>query len=230
MAVKILQRRPGSRISGLSGPRRLFSGHSSLPELGPHIPYPEPPSKVVSSLSALKGLLSGVSESAASAMQHRRAADDMPLSFFERVNEFIARNAPNIEPGAVMDTLSKAKVPILVTLGVAAAAGLGYLAYRLYKHFTAKSAQETITTIMEDFRSVAPSIFEVSGWPEQIKADVTAAVNAGPEEMVKRVAEIKATLISKQQKTDPKRGGGGINVFQRLPPFAQMKGTGIMTI
>jgi hypothetical protein len=155
----------------------------------------------------------------------RKSASGEALTFAQKVSEFIARNAPKVEPGAVMDILQKAKTPLLVTLGVTAAAGLIYLAYKLYKHFTEKSARETVETIMADLRNVAPDIFNVPGWEAQVETDVMNAVTSGPENMVNEIARIKATLIDKQQKTNPRGMGAGINMF----PGTHC-GAGVMTV
>lgn len=218
MAVKVLMRRPGPSIG-------------SLPIGGP--------SNAVSAIDGLKGMLSGAADKIARFASGtdfaRKSASGEALSFTEKVGEFIARNAPHIEPGAVAELLMKAKTPLLITLGVTAAAGLVYLAYKLYKHFTEKSARETVETIMADLRNVAPDILTVPGWEDQVKEDVWKAVNSGANNMVNEVARIKATLLDKQQKTNPKGMGAGINMFKHTPiprirATPRGKGAGMMTI
>jgi len=178
-------------------------------------------------ISSLAGLTSSLGEKISSAFATRKSASGDALGFAERVGEFISRNVPSIEPGVVMDLMLRAQTPLLIALGVTAAAGIVYLAYRLYKHFTEKNAKDTINTIMEDLRNIAPDVFKVEGWSEQIEADVADAVTAGPEEMIKRIAEIKTKIFEKQHATDPKKIGGGINVFRKS---SNARGAGLMTI
>lgn len=206
MSVKILMRRPG-------------------PSLGSVLSQPSPPP--VSSLPTFKNILTGLGDKISSAFATRKSASGDALSFVEKVGEFIARNVPSIDPITVMNLMSAAKVPALAALGVAAAAGIVYMAYRLYKHFTEKGARETIETIMKDLRDTAPDVFNVPGWAEQIEEDVTTAVGAGPEEMINKIAQIKNTLIEKQRATAPKNIGAGLNVFGALPYPVQMKGTSV---
>lgn len=215
MSVKVLMRRPG-------------------PKIGSIIPQSTPS---VSSLPGLKTMFSNLGDKLSSAFATRKSASDGPLSFIEKVGEFVSRNAPSVDPITVMSLMSAAKVPTLVALGVAAAAGIVYLAYKLYKHFTEKGARETIEVIVKDLRNVAPDIFNVPGWAEQIEADVTAAVNSGPEEMINKIAAIKATLLEKQKATAPKNLGSGINMFiqphRHIPTNLHSihgHGAGLMTI
>ena len=186
--IKVLMRRPGA-VSSVQ------------PAAGNHI---------VSSLGALGNRLS---DAAASAFATRKSADGGPLSFISKVCEFIARNGPDIDLSFIVNALAGLKTPILITLGVAAVAGLVYLAWKLYKHFTAGGAASATKTIMEDLQSIAPDLFGVPGMPEAIADQVSAAVQAGPTEMVREVAEIKADVMQKQHKIDPGRAGSGINYF-----------------
>lgn len=213
MSVKILMRRPGPQI-----------GSTILPSSAP----------TVSSLPSIKNILAGVGSKISSAFATRKSASGEALSFVEKVGEFIARNVPSVDVSTVIGLMSAAKIPVLAALGVAAAGGIVYLAYKLYKHFTEKGAKETIATIMKDLRDIAPDIFNVPGWAEQIETDVAAAVESGPEEMINKIADIKTTLLEKQRATSPKNIGAGINVFAgELPYPAQIRGmggAGLMTI
>jgi hypothetical protein len=174
------------------------------------------PAPTQASLGILRGGLTDIGARVASALATRKSADGGPLSIGERVQEFIARNAPNItiDPTFVFDTLKKMKTPIIAALGIAAVAGLVYLSYRLYKHFTAPKANEAANTMMADLHNLAPDVFAIDGWEAAVRSRVEAAVNAGPEGMVEQLAQIKAELQEMQHKTKPEALGAGINMFK----------------
>lgn len=198
--VKVLMRRP----------RPV----SSVPDLSP--------AAVVGSLG---GLGSRLKDAVGSAFATRKSADDGPLSFISRVREFIARNGPDIDLSFIISALSGLKTPIMITLGVAAVAGLVYLAWKLYKHFTTGGAANAVDTIMADLKSIAPDLFGVPGMEESVADKVANAVESGPEEMVKQVAEIRADVMAKQHKTDPARVGSGIDYFK---PHSRKRGAGMI--
>lgn len=154
--------------------------------------------------------------------RHRKSADDLPLSTVDRIKESIVFNAPALaaamDKGTLMSLLSKLKLPIMITLGIAAIAAIAYLAYRLYTHYTSKKREETIDTIMKDIEATAPDLVNIEGWRESIRNEVEEAVSAkDAQHMVAKVAEIKANVIKHQQSINPTNVGSGINVFRHLP-------------
>lgn len=154
--------------------------------------------------------------------RHRKSADDLPLSTIDRIKESIVFNAPALasamDKGTIMNLLSKLKLPIMITLGIAAIASIAYLAYRLYGHYTAKKKQETIDAIMKDIEATAPDLVNVPGWRESIRNEVDEATSSkDAQHMVERVAAIKASVIKHQQTINPNNVGSGINIYKHLP-------------
>ena len=176
-------------------------------------------------IGSLGGLGNRLKEVVGSAFATRKSADDGPLSFVSRVREFIARNGPDIDLSFVINALAGLKTPVMVTLGVAAVAGLVYLAWKLYKHFTTGGAANAVDTIMADLKSLAPDLFEVPGMEDSVEDKVANAVESGPEEMVKQVAEIRADVMANQHKTNPARVGSGIDYFRA---HGRKRGTGMV--
>lgn len=190
MSVKVLQRR--TRL----GPS---AGISMLPNLNPDPPVSYAP--VPSIFQRIDALF-----------PHRKSPDLTPLSFADRVREFIHFKKPNIDLSAITPILEKLKVPGLVLAGVAFVAGIAYLAYKLYTNWSAKKAEETVNKIMADLESTAPELMAIDGWRDKIRAEVVSAVNSGEEGMVTTIANIKTDIIEKQKSMGAKVGAG-IDLF-----------------
>lgn len=148
---------------------------------------------------------------------HRKSADGEALSFIDRIKEFIHFKKPNIDLPPVGEMLQKLKVPGLVILGVSFIAGLIYLAYKLYKNYSAQKAEDTINKIMADLVETAPDLMKLPGWSEKIRAEVEYAVTSGSENsMVEEIARIKTSVIDKQKSMGAKVGSG-IDLFRSQP-------------
>lgn len=190
MAVKVLHRR--SKLSP-------STGISMLPNLSLDPPANYGPSQsIFQRVDAL--------------FPHRKSPDLAPLSFVDRVREFIHFKKPNVDLSAITPMLEKLKVPGLVLAGVAFVAGITYLAYKLYTNWSAKKAEDTVNKIMGDLESTAPELMAIDGWRDKIRAEVVSAVNSGEEGMVATIANIKADIVEKQKSMGSKVGGG-IDLF-----------------
>lgn len=202
MSVKILQRR--TRLSPTSG-------ISMVKNMDPPVTY-----------NPIPNILGNIDR----AFPHRKSVDGAPLSLLDRVKEFIHFKKPNINLANVGDVLQRLKVPGLVLLGVAFVAGLVYLAYKLYRNWSDKKAAETVDKIMADLRETAPSLMEVPGWFEKVRAEVEAAVYSGDEtQMVESIAKIKTEIIEKQ-KSIGEKVGAGIDLFAESPRIHTRIGRG----
>jgi hypothetical protein len=149
-------------------------------------------------------------------MGHRKTAEGAPLTIMEKIREFIVQNKPNItaDPSAIIAAAKRVKMPLLAVAGVAFIAGVSFLAYKLYKHWSEGKANETIAKIMKDIEASTPDLLRMDGWREQIHQEVSDAVHAGsPEEMTKRITEIKTAVIEKQRSSG-KAVGAGIDLFR----------------
>jgi hypothetical protein len=135
------------------------------------------------------------------------------------VKEFITRAVGHeIDTSFILDALRSVKTPLIVTIGIAAVAGLVYLAYKLYKNWNPSLVKNTLETIMADIRDIAPSIVGVPGWLEEIRARVSGIISGSkddPAAMVSQLAEMRADLMDKQARTNPKAAGSGIDMVGR---------------
>lgn len=192
--------------------RRLPRVQGSLPIVGIG-------DRVLGALGGLKNLItSSVGDYAAS--HARKPADGESLSIASYIKEFITRAAGSeIDSNFILNAVKSIKGPVLAVLGVAAVAGLIYLAYKLYTNWNPAAVQQTIDTIIADLKSIAPSIVAVPGWLNEIRERVVRIVSSdsqqSPIAMVSELADIKADLIDKQKKADPKVAGAGIDMFGR---------------
>jgi len=202
MSVKILHRR--SKLAPSSGITLMNM---------------DPPAKY----NALPNLFDRIDK----AFPHRKSADGGPLSVLDRIKEFIHFKKPDIDMGSVGDILQKLKVPGLVLLGVAFVGGLIYLAYKLYRNWSDKKAEDTINTIMKDFANTAPELLEVPGWQEKVRNEVADAVYSGNEQtMVESITKIKSAIVEKQQSLG-KKVGAGIDLFlEDMPTLKARVGRG----
>lgn len=192
MSVKILQRR--SKLSPSHG--------SVIMNLDPPVKY-----------NPLPNIITRIDN----AFPHRKSVDGAPLGFLDRIKEFIHFKKPNIDLSQIKDIAQKLKIPGLVILGVSFIAGLIYLAYKLYKHFTPEKVNETIDSIMADFMETAPQLMQIPGWAEKIREEVRLAVESGDQsKMVEEIARIKTSIIEKQESLG-ENVGKGIDLFRRRP-------------
>lgn len=176
---------------------------------------PRPFVQMVPNIEPRNSMLDSLTDRFKSMFATRKSASGGPLTIAERVGEFIARNKPNIDINMsdLVATLSNLKVPALAIVGIAFVSGLAYLAYKLYKNWSAGKAEETVNKIMKDFEESTPNLLEVPGWYDKVRNEVVDAVNSGDEkEMVERIASIKNSLIEKQQSMGG-HIGGGIDLF-----------------
>jgi hypothetical protein len=191
--------------------RRMPRAQGALPIVGVG-------DRVLGALGGLKNFItSGVGDYAAS--HARKSADGEALSVASYIKEFIIRAAGSeIDSSFVLNAVKSIKGPILAVLGVAAVAGLIYLAYKLYKNWNPAAVQQTIDTVIADLKNIAPSIVSVPGWLNEIRERVTRIVSSdgasSPTAMVSELADIKADLMSKQEKAEPGRGGAGIDMIR----------------
>lgn len=155
----------------------------------------------------------GLEDLSIAASRARKPAEGT-LSFLDRVREFIHFNAPKAPLSSIMSTLSHAKMPILVSLGVAAAGGLAYLAYKVYQN--RDEIPSAINKIMEDIRETVPDLVQVQGWAQSIRNEVTSIVDKfadAPSKLISKIAELKATVMNHQSTINPENMGGGVNMI-----------------
>lgn len=184
--------------------------------------------------SNLPGLFSGVASSLksglssllpAATLRARKSADPAGFSVGERIREFIFQNAPSaaqdLDMDKIMEFASKLKMPLVALVGIAAAASIIYLVYKLYTNRASIAA--TIDNMMADLKSVAPDLTRVPGWFDTIKREVVEAFSAdNPASVVERLVKIKDAVIGHQQTIGDGKVGAGINYL--LTPRGRRKG------
>ncbi len=134
----------------------------------------------------------------------------------DRIGEYISTNFPNLGVNAatIGTIASKLKMPLVAAVGVAAAAGLAYLVYKLYTN--RETIPETIRTFMNDVKSTAPDLSKIPGWFESIKNEVSNAVSGkSPATILERLVKIKNAVLGHQTTIAP--AGGSINYFSPTP-------------
>ena len=151
------------------------------------------------------------------ASRARKSADPEGFSAGERIREFIFQNAPKIAQDMDMEKLgeiaSKLKMPLVVAVGVAAAAGFAYLIYKLYTNRA--TIAETIDNIMADLKSIAPDLSKIEGWAEHVKKEVSEALSShSADTALERIVKIKDAVLNHQVNTSG-RVGHGINFLQQ---------------
>lgn len=158
------------------------------------------------------------------ASRARKPAGDEPLSVFDRVKEFFVFNGPRIDLETLQQLMSKVKMPLLIALGVAAAAAVAYGVYRLYKHFsTAKTEEErqqaeenALETFVKDVRSVAPDLMKIEGWEASLRAEAEKAIleHSDPASLVEKLTKIKAAAKEHQESINPANVGSGLGLME----------------
>lgn len=212
MSVKILQRRTHAPMMRGAPPMS-----SSIPGI------------LNSKWNAFK---EGLSPLFANASRARKSADPEGHSVPDRIREFFFQNAPTIASNIDMDTIgeitSKLKMPLLVTVGIAAAAGLAYLVYKLYTNRA--SIASTIDNVMQDLKSVAPDLTKVEGWADNIKQEVTSALSSdSPATALEKLVKIKDAVMG-HQKSISGHVGSGINHLRERPSrHPRGRGAGLKT-
>jgi len=166
------------------------------------------------------------------ASRARKSADPEGFSVPDRIREFFFQNVPNLAANMDMDKISeissKLKMPLLVTVGIAAAAGLAYLVYKLYTNRS--SIATTVDNVMTDLKSIAPNLTKVEGWFDTIKKEVTDALSTdSPASALERLVKIKDAVIG-HQKTITGTVGSGINfLHDARPRHTRGRGAGLRT-
>lgn len=176
----------------------------------------------------VESMRQGFEDLAISAARARKPADpNIPLGFLDKVKEFIHFHAPKVNMGLLSDMLSRAKGPLLATLGVAAAAGLAYLAYKIYKN--RHEIPGAVNKLMEDIRSAAPDLLKVQGWAESIRKNISDTLHEyadDPSKLVNKLAQLKNTILGHQTSIAPV--GQGINIIVAMKAKKRPhKGAGI---
>lgn len=202
MSVKILRRTHAPLMRPAPGPMS-----TSIPGL------------ISSKFGEIKSAISPLfSTTVSNVSRARKSADPEGFSVPDRIREFFFQNAPTIAANMDMDKIgeitSKLKMPLVVTIGIAAAAGLAYLVYKLYTNRA--TIAETVDNIMKDLKSVAPDLTKVEGWAESIKKEVSDALSGNsPDSALEKLAKIKDAVMG-HQKSMTGAVGSGIN-FLREP-------------
>lgn len=125
-----------------------------------------------------------------------------------------------IDKTVLMTYLQRLKLPLVAIVGVAAVAGLAYLAYRLWNarrnHQGAAEEHKAASMITKDFEDSVPDLI-AAGWGDTIKQGVADIVHSAPEsEFVDRLARFKAELMEKQAKiAEVPHGGSLLNLISR---------------
>lgn len=169
-----------------------------------------PTSSASKAVSSLKGLLSG-------------DLYDIPYELsrepgiVDTIGEFISKKFPgqNINASDVANLASKLKVPLVAAVGIAAAAGLTYLVYKMYKNRATIS--ETASKFLSDVKATAPDLSRVPGWLDSIKHEVGEALRSdNPASIVERLVGIKNAVLGHQNTIAP--AGAGIDFFIDMEP------------
>jgi hypothetical protein len=161
---------------------------------------------------------------------HRKSASGEPLSIAQRIAEFIHFKKPNIDLGSMYPLLQKLKVPGLVLVGIAFISGLAYMAYKLYKNWSEKKANETVDKIMKDFTDSTPELLHLPGWYDQVKNAVSEAVYSKNDTyMVEQITKIKTSIVEKQQSMGHPIGSG-IDFFGKCRGCSKTGGGIVMPI
>jgi hypothetical protein len=173
----------------------------------------------------------GIAPFFSQASRARKSADPGGFSVPDRIREFFFQNAPNIARDIDMDKIGeiagKVKMPLLVTVGIAAAAGLAYLVYKLYTNRA--SIASTIDNVMQDLKSIAPDLTKVEGWAENIKKEVTDALSTdSPATALEKLVKIKDAVMG-HQKSITGNVGSGIDFLREHRARARVRGAGIKT-
>lgn len=168
------------------------------------------PGLISSKLNAVKESLSPLFTQATRA---RKSADPDGFSVPDRIREFFFQNAPTIASNMDIDKLDeilgKLKMPLVVAIGIAAAASLAYLVYKLYTNRA--TIAETIDNVMKDLKAVAPDLTKIEGWADSIKKEVTDALYSNsPDTALERLVKIKDAVLG-HQKSMTGSVGSGIN-------------------
>lgn len=160
----------------------------------------------------VESMRQGIEDLAIVASRARKSADpDVPLSFIDKVREFIHFNAPKVDLGEISEMLGRAKLPLLAVLGVTAAAGIAYLAYKAYHNRGNIGA--IVSKLMDDIKATAPDVMKVPGWFESVRTHISDAVNSladSPAKLINKLAKIKEEMINHQSQIAP--AGSGINL------------------
>ncbi len=151
------------------------------------------------------------------ASRARKSADPEGFSVPDRIREFFFQNAPSIASGIDMEKIGEMvkglKLPLLVAVGVAAAAGIAYLVYKLYTNRA--TIAESVDSVMNDLKSVAPDLTKIDGWADSIKKEVTDAFASGnPNTAFERLVKIKDAVMGHQHSISG-HVGSGINHLVR---------------
>ena len=144
-----------------------------------------------------------------------------------------------IDKEAVFGLIKRLKLPIVATIGIAAVAGLTYLAYRLFKsrqEGQPKQSQEalkveTVETVMEDLHNIAPGILSIESWRQWAVQKVTDAIGTKTgDQLVEELAKISASLKEKQAQLNPTGGGRGGSLLDIIATRGAIHGMGMLRI
>lgn len=134
------------------------------------------------------------------------------------ISSYVANNFGNTSLAtsfipAIRDIAAKLKLPAIATVGVAAAAGLAYLVYKVYTN--RESISDAVKKFVEDMKSVAPDLTKIPGWIDSIKTEVLNAFNSdNPASALEKLVRIKDAILGHQKSMNHTNIGSGINFFE----------------
>lgn len=128
---------------------------------------------------------------------------------FDNIREFFVMNAPDVDPVTVAQIIGQLKGPALIVVGVAAAIAIIYLVYKVWTN--REPIKKAVSEMYEDIKSVAPDLSAIPGWADAIKAAIGEAFSAGsPSAIVKKLIDLKASVIKHQETINPANVGSGL--------------------
>lgn len=131
----------------------------------------------------------------------------------DSVISMISSRASDISMADITTLAAKLKMPVLIILGIAAAAAIIYLVYKVYTN--REPIGRAINEFIEDIKRIAPDLTRIPGWLESIKHKITNAFQSkNPASAVSELAGVKAAVIEHQKTIGPV--GSGIDFFDSL--------------
>jgi hypothetical protein len=128
------------------------------------------------------------------------------------IQSFLASKISSVDAASVASLAGTLKVPLLIALGIAAAAALAYLVYLVYTH--REPIGNAINKVIADLKSIAPDLTAIPGWLDNIKREVADAFSSSnPATALEKLAKIKKAVLGHQVGINPSNVGSGIDLF-----------------